>query len=231
MPAKCPSSAGYISYGDTGKRFAVIKKKQMKLKGTTLPGYEVYEYFLILSLPPDLQKEVLELRQDFHKNFETHHKIKGMPSLALALFLQYEPMEQKVVTMFQHTASFFSPLEIVLKDFGSFPTHSIHISVEIDSPVYTLAKNIRSNAKGILQVNKETKPMIMLQPHIGIVRKLKPETYERSWQKYKDLNFTGSFIANEMILLRRATHYQKWQLVSRFGFQNRTLPSTQGKLF
>jgi 2'-5' RNA ligase len=203
----------------------------MKLKGTILPGFEVYEYFLILSLPAALQEEILRLRQDFHNTFETHHKIKGRPSLALALFLQYETMEQKVVNMFQHVASFFAPLEIELQNFGSFPTHSIYIAVRENSAIYTLAKDIRSNSKGILQVNKETKPMIMLTPHIGIVRKLKPEVYEQSWQKYKDLDFRGSFIASEMILLRRSTHDRKWQLVSRFSFQNRTLPSTQGTLF
>ncbi|HTE27913.1 2'-5' RNA ligase family protein [Flavitalea sp.] len=203
----------------------------MKLKGTALPGYDVYEYFLILSLPHLLQKEVIEIREDYHKTFETHHKIKGRPSLALALFLQYETMEEKVVNMFQYVASFFAPLEIKLQNFGSFPTHSIYIAVDENSPINSLAKNIRSNAKGLLQVNKETKPMIMLQPHIGIVRKLRPDVFEKSWLKYKDATFNSSFIASEMILLRRLTHYQKWQLVHRFSFENRTLPSIQGKLF
>lgn len=203
----------------------------MKLKGTILPGYDVYEYFLIISLPVNLQDEVIALREDFHKSFETHHKIKGKPSLALALFLQYETMEQKVVRMFQHVASFFPPLSITLNNFGSFPTHSIYITVKENSAVYSLVKNIRSNSKGILQVNKETKPMIMLQPHIGIVRKLKPDIYERSWQKYQHATFSGFFVANEMILLRRPTNEHKWQLVSRFVFQNKSLPSTQGKLF
>jgi 2'-5' RNA ligase len=203
----------------------------MKLKGAILPGYDVYEYFLILSLPPAIQNEVITLREDFHKSFETHHKIKGRPSLALALFLQYQTMEEKVSRMFQQVASFFPPLGITLENFGSFPTHSIYIKVDKDSALHSLVKNIRTSSKGILQVNKETKPMIMLQPHIGIVRKLKPDIYEQSWQKYKDASFSGFFVAKEMILLRRPTHEHKWQMVSRFGFQNRTLPSTQGKLF
>jgi 2'-5' RNA ligase len=122
----------------------------MKLRGTILPGYDVYEYFLILSLPPTLQNEVLTLREDFHKSFDTHHKIKGRPSLALALFLQYETMEEKVSRMLQHVASFFPPLEITLKDFGSFPTHSIYIAVDENSAVHSLVKNIRSNSRGIL---------------------------------------------------------------------------------
>ena len=203
----------------------------MKLKGTILPGYDVYEYFLILSLPLALQNEVITLREDFHKSFDTHHKIKGRPSLALALFLQYETMEEKISRMLQQVASFFPPLDITLKNFGSFPTHSIYIAVEINSTVYSLVKDIRTNSKGILQVNKETKPMIMVQPHIGIVRKLNPHIYEQSWQKYQDATFSGFFVAKEMILLRRPSHEHKWQRVNTFEFQNRTLPSTQGKLF
>src|SRR5687768_373008 len=202
----------------------------MKLKGTTIPGFDVFEYFLILSLPAALQEEVLVLRKDFHHTFETHHKIKGRPTLSLALFLQYETMEQKFVHMLRQVASPFSPLDIHLKDFGSFPTHSIFISVEENSPVYALVKNIRTNSKGLLQVNKETKPMLMLRPHIGIARKLKPETYEQSWEKYKDLRFDSQFIATEMILLRRSGHEQKWEHVDRFAFENKSQPATQGKL-
>ena len=203
----------------------------MKLKGTLLTGYDVYEYFLILSLPHLLQEEVIRLREDYHKKFETHHKIKGRPSLALALFLQYETKEEKVVNMLQHVASYFAPLEIKLQNFGSFPTHSIYIAVDDSSAIYSLVKNIRSDAKGLLQVNKETKPMIMLQPHIGIVRKLKPDVFEKSWPGYKASTFNSSFVADEMVMLRRLKHDHKWQLVNRFGFENRTLPSVQGKLF
>ncbi|RYY17446.1 MAG: hypothetical protein EOO04_25400 [Chitinophagaceae bacterium] len=203
----------------------------MKLKGTILPGYVVYEYFLIISLPRSLQEDIIRLRQDFHTKFETHHKIKGRPSLALALFLQYGTMQERVVDLFQRVAAFFAPVEVKLKDFGSFPKHSIHVAVEENSPLSMLGKNIRSQAKGLMQVNKETKPMITIEPHIGIARKLKPDVFEQSWRGYKEATFNYCFIAGEMILLRRLTHDDGWQLVKAFEFRDKALPSTQGKLF
>jgi len=100
-----------------------------------------------------------------------------------------------------------------------------------DSGVHMLVKEIRSKAKRRLQVNSETKPMIMLEPHIGIVRKLKPEIYDHSWSKYRDAIFKASFRAEEMLLLRRPMSLKSWQPVSRFEFQNRPLTATQGELF
>jgi 2'-5' RNA ligase len=203
----------------------------MKLKGNILPGYEVYEYFLIVSLPVAIQEEIIGLRKKFHATFRTIHNIKGRPSLALAHFIQYEAVQTKVVDLFKNIAAFSPPLQISLQNFGSFPTHSIFVKVNEDSGVHKLVKEIRSKAKRNLRVNSETKPMIMLEPHVGIVRKLTPEIYEQSWSKYCDAVFKAGFRAEEMILLRRPPGLKSWQVVERFEFQSKSLPATQGRLF
>src|SRR5918993_5825391 len=133
----------------------------MKLKGTILPGFKTYEYFLILSLPSPIQNDILQLRQEFHRKFETKYQIKGLPSVALVLFLQYETMEEKFIDIFERVASFFAPMEVQLENFGHFPTHSIFMRVVENSPVYELAREIHLQTKGLLQVNKETKPLLM----------------------------------------------------------------------
>jgi len=94
-----------------------MKMEGMKLKGGIFPGYDVFEYFLILSLPVALQEEILVLRKEFHAIFNTSHNIKGRPSLALAHFLQYEAMQEKVIEIFKNVASFCPPLEITLQNF------------------------------------------------------------------------------------------------------------------
>lgn len=196
-----------------------------------MPGYPVYEYFLILSLPAAIRDEVAILRDDFHKNFQTNDKIRGKPTLALALFLQYETMEERLMQSLERIAAAFEPMTIHLKDFGSFPRHSILVSVIAGSPAYALAKSIRTDAKNLLQVNQETKPMIMLQPHIGIARKLKPEVFDLSWPIYTNKKYENSFVAKEMMLLRRLTHDDDWQLAGKFPFRGETAQSKQGNLF
>lgn len=203
----------------------------MKLKGNILPGYEVYEYFLIISLPVVLQEEILGLRKKFHAAFHTNHSIKGRPSLALAHFLQYEAVQEKVLNLFKTIAALCPPLDISFQNFGSFPTHSIFVRVNEISGIHQLAKEIRLKAKRNLQVNSQTKPMIMQEPHVGIVRKLTPEIYEQSWSKYRDALFKAGFRANEMILLRRPPGLKSWQMIERFEFLNKSLPVTQGTLF
>jgi len=203
----------------------------MKLKGATIPGHEVFEYFLILSLPLRVQERILELRADFHERFATVHTIKGRPSLALAHFLQYTSMQEKLVERLCSTAAYFPPMHIHLRNFGSFPEHSIYIKVSEVSGIHQLVKNININAKQLLQVNKQTKPMIMLEPHIGIVRKLKPDVYQESWPEYEKKSFMADFEATEMILLRRPMGLKGWETVNTIEFKNVPGPAVQGTLF
>lgn len=205
--------------------------KTMKLKGHTLPGYSVYEYFLILSLPLSLQQEILELRKNFVGEYNPRYTIKGKPSLALAHFLQYEELEERILLFLKKLAEELPPLVITLKNFASFPSHTIYIKPLSDDKLYTLIKGIQSGGKKLMRINEKTKPMFMSEPHISISRKLTVEEYETSWPKYNNAHFNGEFSANEMILLKRPHGEKSWMIAGRFEFLNQQVSSTQGKLF
>jgi 2'-5' RNA ligase len=203
----------------------------MKLKGSVIPAQAVFEYFLIIGLPAEIQNNILELRKQFHLTVNTGYSIKGVPTLAIAHFLQYEIIQQRVINCFKKVASTHPPMEIKLINFGSFPTHSIHVKVDEQSGLHALAKDIRTSCKRVMQINKETKPMIALEPHIGIIRKLNPETYNKSWPLYEHASFNATYHTNSIVLLRRPVGVKRWALVEEFKLENGTSPVTQGSLF
>ena len=203
----------------------------MELTGTTLPGYRAYEYLLVLNPHEELRTRIMEERNAFNKSYDIKTVIGGKPNLALVSFVQYEMMEERLIARLNTIAMGYHPFKVELKDFGSFPTHTIYINVGSKLPIQGLVKEIRKEAQRLMKLNEENKPHFMLEPHITIGRKLKPWQYEKGWLEYSHKHFTGRFIADAMLLLKRPSGTHKYQVVKRFEFQNLPVTIKQGELF
>jgi hypothetical protein len=81
------------------------------------------------------------------------------------------------------------------------------------------------------KLNDEHKPHFILEPHLTIARKLLPWQYERGWQEYSHKHFTGRFIADAMLLLKRPVRASKYEIARRFEFENLPVVTKQGELF
>ena len=125
----------------------------------------------------------------------------------------------------------FPPIKIELKDYGSFPSHTIYINITSKVPVQTLVKNIRAETQRLMKLNDDNKPHFIMEPHLTIARKLQPWQYEKGWLEFSNLHFTGRFIADAMLLLRRPLDEMKYQIVQRFEFKNLPIGTVQGDLF
>jgi hypothetical protein len=71
----------------------------------------------------------------------------------------------------------------------------------------------------------------MEEPHIAIARKLLPWQYEKGWLEYQHRHFSGKFIADGMLLLKRKEGEKKYQAIQRFEFENLPVNTRQGELF
>lgn len=198
---------------------------------TTIPGYRVYEYLLVLSPHEELCNRVMKIKEEFSDKYKSDHARWGKPQITLANFLQYGMMEERIINRLQAIAMGAPAIKIELKDFGSFPSHTIYINVGSKPAVQALVKNIRSEAQRLMKLNDDHKPHFILEPHLTIARKLKPWQYEKGWLELSQRHFTGRFIADSMTLLRRPEGELKYQVVKRFVFQNLPVATKQGDLF
>jgi len=98
-------------------------------------------------------------------------------------------------------------------------------------PFQGLVKNIRHETQRLMKLNDDNKPYFNLEPHITIARKLQPWQYEKGWLEYSNRSFTGRFIADTMVLLKRTVGEIKYKVVHRFRFQNLPVATKQGELF
>jgi 2'-5' RNA ligase len=208
----------------------------MQLTGMTMPGYGVFEYMLGVYPHAELSNRVMQVKNEFREAYKVESGVGGKANLGLVNFLQYEMMEERIINRLRTVAMGYHPFKVELRDFGSFPSHTIYINITSKVPVQGLVKQIRSEAQRLMKLNDDHKPHFIMEPHLTIARKLKPWQYEKGWLEYSQKHFTGRFIADSMVLLKRPvgesdSYRVKYQVVERFTFQNLPVATRQGQLF
>jgi len=203
----------------------------MKTIVNTIPGYRVYEYLLVLSPHEELWNKIVKVKEEFAEKYQSHHARWAKPHLTLVNFVQYNMMEERIISRLKTIAMGYPPFKIELKDFGSFPSHTIYINVMSKVPVQNLIKEIRSEGQRLMKLNDDNKPHFIMEPHLTIARKLQPWQYEKGWLEYSNKHFTGRFIADSMLLLKRPVGEMKYQVAEWFQFQNLPVTTKQGELF
>lgn len=200
-------------------------------KNSTLPGYRISEYLLVLQPPEEIWNRVTAIKEAFAEKYKAPVATFSKPHITLVNFVGLGMMEEKIVHRLQVIAMGMAPFKLELRDYGSFPTHTIFINVVSKLPIQNLVKGLKE-AQRLMKLNNENKPHFMDEPHLTICRKLKPWQYEQGWLDYSHRQFTGRFIAGGMLLIKRpAGTKAPFQVVTRFPFQNLPVATKQGSLF
>ena len=197
----------------------------------SLPGYRVNEYLIVLNPHEELRNRMMAVKTEFNDKFKIESGIFNHPQLALVRFTQYAMMEERLVNRLRTIAMGHTPFKVELKDFGSFPSHSIYINILSKPAVQGLIKDVRKEANRLMKLNEDHKPHYIMEPHILVARNLKPWQYEKGWLEYSSKHFTGRFIADSMTLLARIAGERKYYVVRKFEFENLPVATKQGELF
>jgi len=198
---------------------------------TTMPGYKVNEYLLVLSPHQELWGRIQKVKEEFAETYQTANARWLRPHISLVSFVQYEMLEERILNRIKTVAMAQYPFKVELKDFGNFPSHTIFINVTSRLPIQNLVKTIRQESQKLMKFDDDNKPHFILEPYITIGRKLKPWQFEKGWLEYSNKHFTGRFIADSMLLLKRPMGELKYQVVTKLEFQNLPVATKQGDLF
>lgn len=198
---------------------------------TSIPGYRINEYLLVLDPPEILWNKIKDIKEDFAKKYKADLAKHTKPHITLINWVSLELMEERMMQRLQTISMGTTPFKVELKDYGSFPTHTIFINVTSKVPIQSLVKEMKQ-AQKLMTLDKDNKPHFIETPHLSICRKLKPWQYEEGWLEFSNRQFTGRFIADSMLLLKRtAGEKVKFQIAKRFEFQNLPVTTKQGNLF
>jgi 2'-5' RNA ligase len=202
----------------------------METPHVQMPGYQLYEYLLVLNPHEELRNKIMTIKNEFAEKYKAPAGKYMKPHIALVRFTHLSMMEEKIMHRLQAIAMGITPFKVELNNYGSFPTHTILINITSKLPVQNLVKHIRE-AQRLMKFNNEHKPHFIEEPHLAIARKLRPWQYEQAWLEYAHRHFTGRFIADNMLLVKRKVGDKAYQILRRFEFQNLPVATKQGSLF
>lgn len=225
------------------KIFCSINKNQLMDTRSIIPipGYNYNEYLLVLNPNEHLRNKIMQVKKEFSEKYKATVSLYSKPHITLVNFVQFEMIEERLINRLEKIATGYHPFKVDLKDYGSFPSHTIFINIESKQQVQNLAKEIRP-AQQLMTLNKDNKPHFINDPCLALARKLLPWQYEKGWLDYRHRYFTGSFMADGMLLLKRPLAFQSdrpdltekpknYQIVQRFEFMNLPVNTKQGELF
>ncbi len=196
-----------------------------------MPGYRINEYLLVVVPPEDLWQKIVRIKQEFSEKYKLPSARYLKPHIALVNFLALDMMEEKIVHRIQSIAMGITPFKVELKDYSAYPSHTIYINVTSKLPLQNIIRHLKE-AQRLMKLSNENKPHFIEEPHIGIARKLKPWQFEQGWLEFSHRQFTGKFIADNMLLLKRkAGDKSAFQVARRFDFQDLPVLTKQGNLF
>lgn len=215
----------------TPNEYKMAPKKIKADLSKVMPGYKIYEYLLVLHPHEELWNRIVKVKHEFAEKYTCEQAKWGKPHIALVNFVQYEMLESKIINRLKVIGMGYPAVKIELKDYGSFPSHTIYINITSKKPIQHLIKTIRTDTQRLMKLNDDNKPHFIMEPHINIAGKLQPWQYEKGWLEYSHKHFAGRFIASDMLLLKRSVYETKYEIVQRFDFENLPVNTTQGELF
>lgn len=195
-----------------------------------LAGYSTAEYLLVLTPREDLWQNIMNIKTDFANKYNHPMASYTKPHLTLLKFYQPEINEARIVKKFENICAKQPSIKIELKNFETFPSHTIFINVTSKVPVLHLVTALKE-AQPLLKYDANFKPFFITEPHITIARQLVPWQHEKAWLEYSHASFTGRFIASKMTLLKRRVGNKAYQTVKDFSFQNLPPDAVQVSLF
>ncbi len=202
----------------------------MEKQLSNIPGYHECEYLLVLQPHEELWNRIMNLKKEFAEVYNCPVAFGTKPHITLVKFLQYEMMESRIVNSLKMITMGLPAFKVELKDFGSFPSHTIYINITSKVPIVHAVKELRQ-AQRLMKINNDNKPYFITEPHLTISRKLLPWQYEKAWIEYSRKSFTGRFIADTALLLKRRVGNKAYQVAERLAFQNLPVVTKQGELF
>ncbi len=195
-----------------------------------LAGYSTAEYLMVLTPHPDLWQAIMNIKANFAEKYKHPMAFSTKPHLTLLKFYQTEIAETRIVKKLDSVCAKQASVKIELKNFDTFPSHTLFINVTSKVPILHLVKALKE-VQPLLKYDPNFKPFFINEPHITIARQLVPWQYEKAWLEYSHASFTGKFIASKITLLKRRVGNKTYQTVKEFSFQNLPPDAVQVSLF
>ncbi|MBD0368940.1 MAG: 2'-5' RNA ligase family protein [Flavisolibacter sp.] len=201
----------------------------MERQPISMPGYRINEYRLVVPLPETVQEKVTALRKSLHQKHKVKFTFGLKPCLTLLKCHAFEKTEARLVERLQQITMSTDAFKVELEGFAAYPSHTIYINVLTKAPFRELVNELKRHKK--LMHIPQHDPHFISEPHLIVAQKLKPMQFINMWLECEHAHFSGRFVADALLLLRRTAANQNYEVVRRLEFMSLPMNVKQGVLF
>lgn len=193
-------------------------------------GQNLSDYLLVVEPHEALKQSIQQIKQHFADQYECPAARFGKAQITLLSFKQVAMAETRWIPRLQRIITATEPFLVELEDFGNFPTHTIFIQVKTKNQLVALVKSLKP-IQSMIKPDNTNKPHFITDPNLSIARKLAHWQFEQGWREFGNSQFSGKFIADHVLLMRKRPEEKKFEIIGRFKMEGVKHTVEQMQLF
>ncbi|HWB28436.1 MAG TPA: 2'-5' RNA ligase family protein [Chitinophagaceae bacterium] len=176
---------------------------------------EDYEYALVVSPTEDVNALVAEEMRQFYAAYKHKAATLTRPHIVVTKFFAKQAMEETIIRYMRRIAAMQKSFLVMLNNYSCNPVNNIFIRVQEQEPFKQLFDAL-APVNQYIQRSGYPAATRIARPHIALAKKLQQQVYYKAIFDYSQKSFNASFIVNELILLKRRTHFDEFKQVNIF---------------
>jgi 2'-5' RNA ligase len=173
------------------------------------------EYLLVVHPDDKIYSKVTDEKKAFHNQYRQEISIKTKPHITVANFMAKEEMEETLIRWIQRVSSQVKGFPVTLNNYSGFPEHTIYLRIQDHQPFKQLAIQLKV-IDSYIRLNGYPAVKLNDRPHLSIARHLPKDVYDKALIDYSQKIFFDSFIAGELVLLRRDHQFDACKVINIF---------------
>lgn len=195
----------------------------------TLTGFPANQYMVFIRPVEPIEHRIKKLKMHLKLDFGLQNGQLMGGYILLSRFSQQEGLERIVLDRLRLISMGMAPFRVQFSGFFSIPDHSVGIRIANPAGISQLVKALQQEQR--LMKTPLTKPYFNAYPAVCLASRLEAGQYKSIWNDLKHRQFNGSFIAGNLVVIRKRPNDKQWIIVEEMAFQNLPVSTRQGVLF
>lgn len=194
-----------------------------KILKESVPGElqrDLFEYRLVIQADALLHEKLLELKKKFNDEYGEPNMIlsanKTPAYITMASFFAREEMEGTFIRWIQRICSQFHSFPVTLNNYSGLPAHTIHLRVQELTHFNAFFEQLEPVNAFITACSCQLR--VVNFPYLPVATELPEHIYAQAIANYSQQTFHESFMANELILLKREGLIESFKTLTVLNF-------------
>ncbi|MBP8034301.1 MAG: 2'-5' RNA ligase family protein [Bacteroidia bacterium] len=174
------------------------------------------KYFIAIVPPEPLLSEIQNIKQSISDNYQSKGALRSPGHITLHMPFSFEEDKEHKLIDCLNEFQFNTTFPISLNNYGCFEPRVVFISVDKQSELFDLQKQLVNHVKRNLNLFNQSDDMRGFHPHITIAfRDLKKPMFYKVWEEYKCKAFSENFICKSISVLKHQK--DEWVVLKEFN--------------